>query len=373
VTDPDAVANRGRLGRSDPEAVDLLARTATLVDIPSVSHGESALADHVEAELGAAPGLEVRRIGDNVVARTALGRPARLVLAGHLDTVPPNGNEVTRIEGDVLRGLGSADMKGGLAVMLALAAAVPEPVVDVTYVFYVCEEVDRRDNGLLQIDAVDPGLLAGDAAILGEPTGGRIEAGCQGVIKLEINLAGTRAHTARPWMGVNAVHRLAPVLSALGGYEARRPVIDGCEYREALQAVAVSGGVAGNVVPDRATVVVSHRFAPDRDAAEAIAHLEALLEPRLDTGAGDSVRVVEAQPAAAPGLTHPLLAALLASVGQPPRAKLGWTDVAFFAERGVPAANFGPGDPAVAHTAGEEVHRDELDRVFVALRELLTA
>jgi succinyl-diaminopimelate desuccinylase len=318
-------------------------------------------------------GLDVRRIGHNVVARTTLGRPARLVLAGHLDTVPPNGNQAAQVDRDVLRGLGSADMKGGLAVMLALATAVPDPVVDVTYAFYVCEEVDRRDNGLLQIESADPDLLAGDAAILGEPTAGRIEAGCQGVVKLEVIVGGTRAHTARPWMGVNAIHRLGPILGALGGYAARRPLIDGCEYREALQAVAVSGGVAGNVVPDRATVLLSHRFAPDRNTEQAVAHLRSLLEPFLDTGAGDSLRVVEAQPAAAPALTHPLLAGLLASSGQPPRAKLGWTDVAFFSERGVPAANFGPGDPTLAHTAGEEVHRDDLDRAFAALRGLLSS
>ena len=352
---------------------DLLAAAARLVDIPSVSHSEAALADHVQAALEAVPGLDVLRVGDNVVARTHLGRAQRVVLAGHLDTVPPNGNARARLEGDVLSGVGSADMKGGLAVMLAVASDVAEPRVDVTYVLYACEEVDRRHSGLLTLTAADPALLDGDAAVLGEPTGCRIEAGCQGVLKLDVSVAGSRAHAARPWMGTNAIHRLGPILDALAAYEGRRPVIDGCEYRESLQAVGVSGGVAANVVPDAAILGLNHRFAPDRDPASAESAVRDLLEPFLDTGAGDAVRVVEAQPAAPPSLAHPLLAALLEASGAPPRAKLGWTDVAFFAERGVPAVNFGPGDPELAHSAAERVSRAELERAYRVLRGILGA
>ncbi|MBW3668000.1 MAG: succinyl-diaminopimelate desuccinylase [Actinobacteria bacterium] len=351
---------------------DLLARCAELVDVPSVSHQETALADLVEGTLRAVASLDVERVGDNVVARTALGRPQRLLLAGHLDTVPPNGNEGARIEGDVLWGLGSADMKGGLAVMLALAEAVGEPAVDVTYVFYVGEEVAQVHNGLLQLGGARPDLLVADAAVLGEPTEAVIEAGCQGTMRVEVTLAGERAHTARPWVGRNAVHRLAPLLARVAAYDERRPVLDGCEYREALQAVRVDGGVAGNVVPDRATVVLNHRFAPDRTLDEAVAHVHAVLGDAVDLDGGDTLEVVDASLPAPPALDHPLLRSLLRRTGAPPRAKLGWTDVAFFAARGVPAANFGPGDPTIAHTATEHVDRAELEAAYDALTGLLT-
>ena len=359
---------------------DLLADTAALVAIPSVSHSEKELGDHIESRLRSGPAaaaMSVVRVRDNVIARTEFGRPSRLVLAGHTDTVPVNGNATARVDGDTLHGLGSADMKGGLAVMLAIAERVGAaasgggPAVDVTFVFYSGEEVSREHSGLLQIEAADPDLLSGDAAVLGEPTCARIEAGCQGVLRLEVELGGARAHTARPWMGVNAVHRLAPVLERVAGYESRQPVIDGCRYREALQAVNVSGGVAGNVVPDRATLVLNHRFAPDRDATEAENALRELLEPLLDPALGDRIELVEAQPAAAPSLSHPLLSRLVEATGAEPRAKLGWTDVAFFAERGIPAVNFGPGDPELAHTAGERVERDDLDRAYASLLQLL--
>ena len=350
---------------------DLLARCAELVEIPSVSRNEAALAGHLQSELHGLPWLQVERVEDNVVARTSLGRGRRLVLAGHLDTVPANGNERARVEGDVLWGLGSADMKGGLAVMCELARSVPEPTVDVTYVFYVCEEVSQRDNGLVHLLERRPELLAGDAAILGEPTGAVVEAGCQGTMRARVTLAGERAHTARPWMGRNAVHRLAPVLDLMTRYEGRRPVLDGCEYREALQAVRVEGGVAGNVVPDRAVLDVNHRFAPDRSAEEAWEALRAMLAPALDPSLGDGVELVEANAPAAPALDHPMLAALVEQVGRPPRAKLGWTDVSFFAAHGIPAANFGPGDPTLAHTAAERVERGELESAYAVLRSLI--
>jgi succinyl-diaminopimelate desuccinylase len=352
--------------------VDLLALTADLVAIPSVSRDESTLADRVESTLRTQTALRVHRIGANVVARTDHGHRTRVVVAGHLDTVPANGNATPRLEGDTLWGLGSADMKGGLAVMLGLATGLTEPAVDVTYVFYAGEEIAREYNGLLTIEASDPDLLRGDAAVLGEPTDALVEAGCQGVIKLEVEVGGSRAHTARPWMGVNAIHRLAPILERISGYQARQPVIDGCRYREAVQAVAVNGGVAGNVVPDRATLVVNHRFAPDRDAGGAGAWLCDWLAPLTDPTWGDRLSVVEAQPAAAPALGHPVLKALLMATGEPPKPKLGWTDVAFFAERGIPAVNFGPGDPELAHTAGERLERESLERAYLTLHRLLS-
>jgi succinyl-diaminopimelate desuccinylase len=350
--------------------VDLLARTAALVDIPSVSHQEAELTDRIEADLRALGRLDVERVGANLVARTHLGRGTRVVLAGHTDTVPVNGNGTARIEGDVLWGLGASDMKGGLAVMLALAEQVLEPAVDVTWIFYAGEEVAAEHNGLSHLMVQQPELLAGDVAILGEPTGGAIEAGCQGTMRLEVTVRGERAHTARPWMGRNAIHRLGAVLRAVEAFPERRPVIDGCEYREALQAVAVSGGVTGNVVPDLATVSLNRRFAPDRTPAEAEAEVRALLATVLDDG--DEVRVVDMAPAAAPGLDNPVLRALIDRHGLAVHAKLGWTDVARFAAIGIPACNLGPGDASLAHTAEERVDRASLDRTYAVLHAILT-
>ncbi len=317
-----------------------------------------------------APGLERTRVGDNLVARTNLGRPLRLVLAGHTDTVPANGNAVPWREGDTLWGLGTADMKGGLAVMVELALALPEPAVDVTYVFYAREEIAAKESGLEELFVERPDLLEGDVAILGEPTDGEVEAGCQGTLRLEVTLAGERAHSARPWMGRNAVHRLGPLLSLLEAHEPRQPVIQGLQFREALQAVGVNGGVATNVIPDSAMVGLNHRFAPDRTPEEAEAAVRALLAPVLEEG--DTIELVDVAPGAAPQLDHPLLAALVERSRLGVRAKLGWTDVARFAARGIPAVNLGAGDSTLAHNKHERVEGDRLDVSYRALLDLIT-
>lgn len=360
--------------RTPNQPADLLMATSQLMTVRSESFEEAALADLVERELRGfaaahGTGMSVERVGDNVVARTHLDRPHRLILAGHLDTVPANGNATPRIEGDVLWGLGSTDMKGGLAVMLDLARRIPEPAVDVTWVFYAREEVATVHSGLLELERTRPDLLEGDVALLGEPTDGALEAGCQGSLRVQVVLAGERAHTARAWLGHNAIHRTAELLGRLATWEARRPTIDGCTYHEALQAVAIEGGLAGNVVPDRATVTIAHRFAPDRSLDEAEAWLGQWLAPSLS--AGDSVAVIDRARAAPPGLDHPLLAGPIERHGLETRAKLGWTDAAFFAERGIPAANFGPGEPALAHSAGERLARASIERVSAVLDDLL--
>lgn len=353
-----------------PEMTDLLARTAALVDIASPSRAEQALVAMIEAELRALPGLLVDRVGDNLVARTQLGRTQRIVFAGHTDVVPATAdNAVARIEGDRLHGVGSADMKGGLAVMLELARTLEDPAVDCTFVFYAREEIASAESGLGELFEQRPELLVGDVAILGEPTDALVEAGCQGTLRLEVTLQGARAHTARAWMGRNAVHRLGGLLDALATYEPRQPVIDGCRFHEGLQAVAVSGGVAGNVVPDSASVTINHRFAPDRSGAEAEAHVREVLAPFLDDG--DTVVRTECAEGALPGLTHPLLGALVSRSGGEVLAKLGWTDVARFAAHGVPAVNFGPGDNTVAHTADEYLDREPLERTMAVLRALV--
>ncbi len=351
---------------------DLLAATRDLLAVPSPSGSEAALAGLVEDALGACPWLVVERVGDNVTGRTQLGHRQRVVLAGHLDTVPPVGNETPRLEGDTLWGVGASDMKGGLAVMLDLATTVREPAVDLTWCFYAREEIGRADSGLLELWQRRPDLLAGDAAILGEPTGALVEAGCQGTMRVRITLRGVRAHTARPFTGRNAIHRLAPLLQRVADWPGREVVLDGCTYAEQLQVVAVDGGVAGNVVPDEARVTLNHRYAPDRGAEEAGAFLLDLLRGTWEPEAGDSWEVLDAGDGAPPSLEHPLLRSLVEKSGAPPRAKVGWTDVASFWEHGVPAANFGPGDPLLAHHPDERVSAAQLERARDVLLAVIT-
>ncbi|WP_329071647.1 succinyl-diaminopimelate desuccinylase [Amycolatopsis sp. NBC_01480] len=350
--------------RADP--ADL---TAALVDVFSVSGHEAELADSVEAALREqAPHLEVVRNGDAVLARTNLGRPSRIVLAGHLDTVPLNDNLPSRRSGagdeETVHGLGSVDMKGGDAVFLHLAATLVEPRHDVTFVFYDNEEVEAVKNGLGRIERELPEWLAGDLAIVGEPSNGVIEAGCQGTLRVEVRKSGTRAHTARAWMGENAIHALAEPLRRLAEYSPRVVDIDGLTYREGLQATAISGGVAGNVVPDAAVLTVNHRFAPDRSAAQAEAHVREVFD-------GHDVSLVDMSQGALPGLSAPAAAELVAAAGGRAAAKLGWTDVARFAARGMAAVNFGPGNPTLAHTQQENVRLAEIRQVTDVLRKFL--
>ena len=345
--------------------IDLLDLAAELVDVPSESHEEGPLADLFERRLREASQLVVDRIGDNVVARSDLGHKHRIVIAGHLDTVPANGNQHARIEGDRLFGLGACDMKGGLAAQLATAIAIDKPKVDVTFVFYSGEEVAAKYNGLKQLFETHPKLVDGDVALLGEPTSAAIEAGCQGTLRVKALFEGQRAHTARPWKGRNAIHRLGPVLQTLEQYEGRRPVVDGCEYREAMQAVYVEAGVAGNVVPDAANLTVNYRYAPDRTPEQAEAHVAEIL------GEYDQLVVDDHALPAMPALTHPLLRQLISRNNLEVRAKLGWTDVARFAVNGIPASNFGSGDASIAHTQGEFVERHEIELVHSALMDLL--
>ncbi|TDC58287.1 succinyl-diaminopimelate desuccinylase [Actinomadura sp. KC345] len=330
---------------------DVADLTAAIVDVESVSGAEGPLADAVEEALRALPHLAVERVGNNVVARTDLGRAERVVLAGHLDTVPLNGNLPSRVEGDRLYGCGTTDMKSGVAVALRLAATVTEPTRDITWVFYDCEEVEAERNGLRRLAATGPELLAGDFAVLLEPTGGLIEGGCQGTMRAEVAAAGERAHSARAWMGSNAIHTAGRILDVLRAYEPARPVVDGLEYHEGLNAVFISGGVAGNVIPDACVVTVNYRFAPDKSPADAETYLR-------ETFREFAVTITDSAPGARPGLTHPAAAAFVASSGAGVRAKLGWTDVARFSELGVPAVNYGPGEPTLAHTKDEfvEVH-----------------
>jgi succinyl-diaminopimelate desuccinylase len=350
---------------------DVAALTRTLVDIQSVSRDEQPITDEVESALRALPHLTVVRDGNNLVARTDLGRSERVVLAGHSDTVPVNGNWPSRTEDDTLWGLGTCDMKGGLAVLLHLAATVPEPSRDVTYVMYDCEEIDASLNGLKRLVENRPELLTADFAVLMEPTGAAVEGGCQGTITIEVTVTGARAHTARAWMGSNAIHAAKPVIDLLTAYEPAQPVVDGITYHEGLNAVFAQAGIARNVVPDSCVITVNHRFAPDKSAAEAEAALRLLFD-------GYQVEVIDVSESARPGLGHPAAAAFVqATTGHPDvatavakgdvRAKLGWTDVARFSALGIPAVNYGPGDPTLAHHKDEHV---SIESIFSCERRM---
>lgn len=347
-------------------SADVVTLTRQLVDIESVSRDEQAIADAVEAALRTLPHLEVVRRGHTLVARTDLGRASRVVVAGHLDTVPVNDNMPSRLDeaAGILHGLGTCDMKGGDAVILKLAATVTEPVHDVTYVLYEAEEIDSAYNGLRLLGESDPGLLAADFAILMEPSNAVVEAGCQGTLRVEVRTRGERAHSARSWRGVNAIHGAGEVLARLNAYEARRPVIDGLEYHEGLNAVGISGGVAGNVIPDECVVTVNFRFAPDRSETEALAFVEDFFD-------GFAVTLTDSAPGALPGLDRPAARAFIDAVGGEVNPKFGWTDVARFTTLGVPAVNYGPGDPMLAHKQDEHVETAQIERCEQQLRAWL--
>ena len=351
--------------RADP-----IALTAALVDIPSESRHEQRIADEIEAALREqTAGFEIIRSGNAVLARTNLGRPSRVLLAGHTDTVPAAGNLPSRLDGDELHGCGTSDMKSGDAVFLHLVATVAEPAHDITVVMYDCEEIESSANGLGRIERDHPDWLRADVAILGEPSGGYIEAGCQGTIRVVVSVAGARSHSARAWLGDNAIHKLGPVLDRLSTYRPRNVDIDGCTYREGLSAVRIDGGVAGNVIPDAASVTVNFRFAPDRSVEEALRHVHEVFSglDALDL----KIELTDAAAGALPGLTKPAAAALVEAAGGQVRAKYGWTDVSRFAALGIPAVNYGPGDPNLAHRTDERVQLSQITAATDMLRKYL--
>lgn len=347
---------------------DPIALTAALVDIPSESRQEQRIAGEIETALREQTvGFEIVRNGDAVLARTNLGLPSRVMLAGHIDTVPAADNVPSSLVDGELYGCGTSDMKSGDAVFLHLAATIADPAHDITLVMYDCEEIEASANGLGRIERELPDWLAADVAILGEPSGGLIEAGCQGTLRVVISASGTRAHSARSWLGDNAIHKLGAVLDRLTAYRAREVDIDGCEYREGLSAVRIEGGVASNVIPDAAALTVNFRFAPDRSVDEALAHVQEVFE-----GLDVLTTQTDAAPGALPGLHAPAAAALVAAAGGRVRGKFGWTDVARFAALGIPAVNFGPGDPNLAHKVDERVAVGEITAATQMLRAYLS-
>jgi len=328
--------------------VDPVVLTRALVDIESVSHNEKVIADYVQEVLQQAPQLSTGRLGNTLMARTDLGREQRIVLAGHLDTVPLNNNFPSTVVDDLIYGCGTSDMKSGVALALHLVATLSDPCYDITYLFYEAEEVDSKYNGLSLVAQTHPEWLLADFAVLLEPTYGVVEAGCQGTLRALVRTTGRRAHTARAWRGSNAIHAAGEVLRRLEDYRPRTVAIDGCTYREGLSAVRIAGGVAGNVVPDECTVEVNLRFAPDRSEKQALEHVQEVF-------VGFEVELTDSAAGAMPGLSAAPAREFLAAVGAEPAAKLGWTDVARFAALGIPALNYGPGDPLLAHAPDEHV------------------
>lgn len=357
-------------------ALDPIDLTVALVEIASVSHNEKLLADTLEAALRSIPDVEVLRHQNSLVARTQRGLGSRVILAGHIDTVPIADN-VPCVRGvnssgeDTLFGCGTVDMKSGLAVYIhafATLAADPRLAYDLTLVCYEGEEVASQYNGLRLINEVHPEWLAGDVALLGEPSGSMIEAGCQGSIRLRVTAHGVRAHSARSWLGKNAMHALAPVITRIADYEAQEVLVDDCLYHEGLNIVHCESGVATNTIPDEAWMFVNFRFAPNRTEAEALDHMLAV----LDLPDGVEYHVDDSVPGARPGLDQPVVRKLIDATGGNVRAKYGWTDVARFSELGIPAVNFGPGDPSYAHKKDEQCPTHMITEVAQTLKSYLT-
>ncbi|MCC6270979.1 MAG: succinyl-diaminopimelate desuccinylase [Microbacteriaceae bacterium] len=344
--------------------------TRAVCDIESVSGNERQIADAIETAMRAVPHLEVTRNGDAIIARTNLGRNRRVLIAGHLDTVPVNNNLPTRVDGQFLVGRGTVDMKSGLAVQLKLAAELTDPVVDITWIWYDHEEVEAELNGLGRIAREQPDLLVGDFAILGEPTNAKIEGGCNGTLRVDLTTRGKRAHSARAWVGVNAIHRASPILSILAAYEPREVEVEGLVYRESLAAVGIRGGVAGNVIPDECTVTVNYRFAPSSTGEEAIAYVRELFSSDHDVDI--ECAVTDLSEGARPGLDAPLAQEFMNAVGGVAYPKYGWTDVARFSALGIPAVNYGPGDPLLAHADDERVDTAQITECERGLRDWLT-
>ena len=349
---------------------DVVELTRVICDIESVSGNEKALADAIERSLAKYSHLTVLRDGDAIVARTNFGHATRVVIAGHIDTVPVADNLPVKLlpmeREQVLYGRGTVDMKAGVAVQLKLAATVNAANTDVTWIFYDHEEVEATKNGLGRLSRNRPELLDASFAVLCEPTNALVEGGCNGTMRAEVSTSGKKAHSARAWMGENAIHKAAEILNRLNDYSTQEVEVDGLVYRESLNAVLIKGGIATNVIPDETVVTVNYRFAPSKSAADAEAHLREVF-------AGLEVSITDSAEGARPGLDRAEAQAFVAAVGSQPKPKYGWTDVARFSAMGVPAVNFGPGDPNKAHADDEAVPVGQIYACESALRTWLTA
>ncbi len=342
----------------------------TLVNIPSETGREAAIAEWMASRLRALGHGDLLRSGHSLVWRGPRGTPARpqVVLAGHLDTVPANGNAVARRAEGRLYGLGSSDMKAGDAVLLALLETLdPERLrFDLAAVFYEAEEGPLEANGLTRLLVEMPWLKQARLAILLEPTDLRVELGCIGSLNAEVRVIGKSAHSARPWLGVNAVERAAPWLAEITRFPVTAATVGGVEYRETLQITTLRAGRAKNVVPDELVANLNYRFPPDRTLAQAEVRLRALVPAEFEFRLAD---------AAAPGRVCDDLAEVREFVtrfGATVAGKQGWTDVAQFTGAGVAAFNFGPGIPEQAHQVDEYCPLENLETAYRWLADFLT-
>ena len=339
--------------------------TLDLVNISSVSKDETSIADSIEEALKKCNHLKLTRVNNSLVAQTSFGNKQRVVIAGHIDTVPANNNFPGKINNSEVVGLGSVDMKSGIAVALKLASEITSSNFDITYLFYESEEIETKFNGLELITKQQKDLLNCDFAILMEPTNGILEVGCQGSLRFEVSTSGKRSHSARWWNGENAIHKTNKILEILNNYKSREPEIDGYKFREGLQAVKINGGIAGNVVPDSVSVSINHRFAPDTSIDQATTNMKNLFKDF-------NFLLVDAANAAPTGLSNPVIKDFVSSIGKSIAPKFGWTDVARFASNGIPAINFGPGDPNLAHHPDEKVLISQINDVYESLKKWLT-
>lgn len=339
--------------------------TLDLVNISSVSKDEKSIADSIEKALQEYSHLKITRVNNSLVAQTNFGNKQRVVIAGHIDTVPANNNFPGKMTNSEIIGLGSVDMKSGIAVALRLAAEITNSNFDITYLFYESEEIETKFNGLELITKQQKDLLNCDFAILMEPTNGILEVGCQGSLRFEVSSTGKRSHSARWWNGENAIHKTNKILEILNNYKSREPEIDGYKFKEGLQAVKINGGIAGNVVPDSVSVSINHRFAPDTTIDQATTNMKNLFKDF-------NFHLVDAANAAPTGLANPLIKEFVSNVGKNIAPKFGWTDVARFANAGIPAINFGPGDPNLAHHPDEKVSIIQINDVYETLKKWLT-
>ncbi len=336
---------------------DLVETLRWLVDIPSVTGGEAQLRDAIAHRLSRFPAVSV---ADSLV----VGEPqsGATLLVGHLDTVPLQGHVGSTIEGGRVFGLGATDMKAGIAVMVHLLEDLGP--ARVAAVFYAGEEGPLTGNQLATVLEAAPWLREAESAIVLEPTDRNLEAGCQGVINADVVFEGEAAHSARPWLGDNAVTKAGEFLTAMRKLEPELHVVEGLEFKEVISVTMAHGGIARNVIPSEFVMNVNYRFAPDRPRDEAISHLESVCAE------ADRFAVTDVAPAGAVHSKHPLFLDLAAASGATFQGKQGWTDVAQLSEAGIPAVNFGPGEPALAHKPGESVRVDDLAWAYESISKV---
>jgi succinyl-diaminopimelate desuccinylase len=337
----------------------LASTLAWLVDVPSQTGNEGAIRDELAARL---VGLPLHTVANSLVVGDP--GPGKVLLVGHTDTVPLQGHVGSRIEDGRLYGLGATDMKGGLAVMVHLLEDLgTERLVGV---FYAGEEGPMVGNELGMIFEMLPELAEAEAGIVMEPTNRELHAGCQGSVNATVSFLGEAAHSARPWLGVNAITRSGEFLTMMDGLKPEPHPIEGLQFKEVISVTTASGGVANNVIPSRFDLNVNYRFSPDRTLEEAVERLRELC------ASADVFEVADSAPAAYPEVSHPLFQVLAETAAASVSHKQGWTDVAQLAARGIPAVNFGPGETALAHKPGESIDLTDLDWAYQALAGVLS-